>query len=95
VIADKGKFIITVLLFASCMVMIGFSPLTDVREWAKGLSLILVGYVFANGKQLVAPFVPTPMIVPTPRKAAELAAKVAAEHQELEHQELEHAAGEP
>lgn len=79
-IYDKGKLIVSILLITGLLVIIGINTWrgveTDAQVWAL-LSAVMT-YVFVNGKQLVAPFTPSPMIVPTPEKAAELLAKDAA-----------------
>jgi hypothetical protein len=80
VLYDKGKLIISVLLVVGLLAIIGINTWqgnqTDAQVWA--LLSAVTTYVFVNGKQLVAPFTPSPMIVPRPADAAKLLEREAA-----------------
>lgn len=76
-IYDYGKLAITITTLLGLFVVIIVDKVTHQR--VEGPVWALLGstltYVFTNGKQLVAPFTPSPMIVPNPEKAAVLLAK--------------------
>ena len=79
-LGDRGKFYLTLTLVAGLLVIIAVSTAVGADSTpAYALLTFVAGYVFANGKQLVAPFTPTAMIVPKPEQAAELIRKQAAE----------------
>ena len=89
-IGDRGKFYLTLVLVAGLLVIIAVSTAVGADTTpAYALLTFIAGYVFANGKQLVAPFTPTAMIVPTPAKAADLLVREAGELADREHAELE------
>lgn len=62
-IYDLGKLIITLVCLIGLFGVLIFGGAQDSPQaWA--LLGALLGYVFANGKQLVAPFAPSPMLIP-------------------------------
>ena len=70
-IRDVGKLVVTIvalvgLLAAVLVCLVTHQPIP--AEVAGLLGSVLT-WVFTNSKQLVAPFTPSPMIVPTPEKA--------------------------
>lgn len=64
-IYDLGKLIITLVCLIGLFGVLIFGGREDSPQaWA--LIGALIGYVFANGKQLIAPFAPSPMLIAKP-----------------------------
>lgn len=90
-IADRGKFYITITLVFGLLVIIGItSAVGGDPSPAYAMLTFVAGYVFANGKQLVAPFQPSPMIEPHPDKVRQLAEAEAAKRDAAEAADHDH-----